>query len=331
MNMKKYILLLSLAAFAATSCYEDYINNNDAAAVGFANQTDVRSVVIGESMEFSTGIALAGVIDNSADRTVSYTVDAALVNGETLNLFKTHTLSYINNLYKNVAAISPLSEDVYSLVNDGGAAGKTVIASGSHLGKITVKLDPAKYLAGPASTTPEAVIALSITDAGKLKVIEGRETTVIGVRFENMLFGSYWHGGVAQVEGPDGSRTETFATTIPQNDASVWTLTTEGIHSLTANAVGNELNGSAPQLRLTVNEETGDVTVSSVEGAKYTVEQDGDCKFNKAKLLQDRKVFLSYKYVKNGETWHVKDTLTFRNRIRDGVNEWQDEHQENYK
>ena len=83
MNMKKYILLLSLSALALTSCYDSYIHDNADAAVGFANQNDVRSVVVGESLEFSTGVALAGVIDNKEDRTVGYTVDAALVNAET--------------------------------------------------------------------------------------------------------------------------------------------------------------------------------------------------------------------------------------------------------
>ena len=40
---------------------------------------------------------------------------------------------------------------------------------------------------------------------------------------------------------------------------------------------------------------------------------------------------LKYKYEKDGLVYHATDTLTFRNRIRDGVNEWQDENQEHYK
>lgn len=40
---------------------------------------------------------------------------------------------------------------------------------------------------------------------------------------------------------------------------------------------------------------------------------------------------LNYKYDNgDGTTTYCIDTLTFRNRIRDGVNEWQDEHPENY-
>jgi hypothetical protein len=49
-------------------------------------------------------------------------------------------------------------------------------------------------------------------------------------------------------------------------------------------------------------------------------------------LLQNRKILLNYKYVNAaGNTCYAKDTLTFRNRVRDGVNEWQDENPANYK
>ena len=66
-------------------------------------------------------------------------------------------------------------------------------------------------------------------------------------------------------------------------------------------------------------------------GAKYSVEPDGESRFVRSKLLQDRKIILSYKYQSGSDTVHARDTLTFRNRIRDGVNEWQDENPQHYK
>ena len=121
-----------------------------------------------------------------------------------------------------------------------------------------------------------------------------------------------------------------YYTTVPQADTKVWTLTTVEPMALTANAVGGELNGNSAQLKL-IQGADGQITVASVDGALYEVEPDGACSFNRAKLLQDRKIFLKYKYEKDGLTYHATDTLTFRNRIRDGVNEWQDENPENYK
>jgi membrane-bound lytic murein transglycosylase D len=46
---------------------------------------------------------------------------------------------------------------------------------------------------------------------------------------------------------------------------------------------------------------------------------------------EDRKIVLNYQYVNGTETIHAHETLTFRNRMRDGVNEWQDENPAHYE
>lgn len=330
--MKRNILSVGLAIITLTSCYKDYIIDSDTQAVGFANQTDVRSVIVGEGMKFSTAVALAGVIKNGEDRRVDYSVDNSLVNEETLAAMKVNSLSYITSLVKPLSALKVLPSSEYSLINEGGETGSTIIRKGTHSGKITVKIDSAAFLGGSASLVPEHVVAFRINDGHGLGIIEGRETTVIGVRYENMLFGNWWHGGMAVVKNPEGVVVEEirYSTEIPQTDNKVWTLTTVEPFSLTANAVGNELNSSSAQMKLTL-ENNGKITVNSVSGAKYEVEPDGESTYNQSRLLQNRKIFLSYKYKKDGNVWHVTDTLTFRNRIRDGVNEWQDENQDNYK
>lgn len=81
--MKKYLFILA-ATVTLTSCYDDYVKDNDTQAVGFANQTDVRSVIVGEGMKFSTGVALGGTIENSVDRPISFEIDYSLVSDATL-------------------------------------------------------------------------------------------------------------------------------------------------------------------------------------------------------------------------------------------------------
>ncbi len=327
--MKKNAIIILAAIFALTSCYGSYIKDSTSQGVGFANNVDVRTVVVGEGMKFSTGVALAGVINNGEDRTVNYTVDESLANTTALAAMQNHTLSYINELAADLTELKPLPSSEYSLVNEGGQDGTTVIKKDTHLGKITVQVDSAAYLAGSASMIPDFVVPLKITSGNGLDIISGFESTVIGVRYENMLFGNWYHGGKATVEG--GSETQTYATEIPQSTNKVWTLTTVSPHSLTANAVAGGLNGSAAQMKLTLSPD-GSVTIESVPGATYTVEPDGESRYNRARLLQDRKIFLNYKFTdKDGNLWHATDTLTFRNRVRDGVNEWQDENQENYQ
>lgn len=327
--MKKFTII-ALAAVCAVSCYPDYVKDYSQVATGFANQVDVRSVVVGESMEFYTGVALGGVIENNEDRKVHFSIDYSLVDNSLLQSMTTHTFTYIQALAKQMTGVKALPASAYELSTE-GVPGVAVIKAGSHLGKIRVKIDEDFILADETNRLPQYILPLRIDAAEGCSLMAGKETSCIGVRFESQLFGSWWHGGKTIVTDPAGEPIDTIAyyTTIPQADNAVWTLTTASPYTVTANAVGGEFNTSAAQMKLTLGED-GAVAVEAVSGAKYAVEPDGDSFFNRTKLLQDRKVVLSYKYVKDGNTYHAQDTLTFRNRIRDGVNEWQDENQNNY-
>lgn len=329
--MKKYLFILA-ATTALTSCYDDYVKDNDTQAVGFANQTDVRSVIVGEGMKFSTGVALGGTIENSVDRPISFEIDYSLVSDATLQAMKTHVFSYIQNLTRPLGSLEALSAEEYKLLPEGGTDGRVTIRRGSHLGQIVIKIDSAKFLADASRTLPKFVIPLRLTDGNGTDLIAGKETSVIGVRYENMLFGNYWHGGETVVTDASGAEVNRIAyyTTVPQSETRVWTLTTVAPFSLTANAGGGELNGSKAQLKLTQGAD-GAITVSAADGADYAVEADGECSFNRAKLLQNRRIYLKYRYEKDGLIYHATDTLTFRNRVRDGVNEWQDENPANYE
>ena len=118
--------------------------------------------------------------------------------------------------------------------------------------------------------------------------------------------------------------------TVPQADSKVWTLTTVAPFALTANAVSNGNNGSAAQMKLTLLPDDS-IEIEPVAGASYEVTADGESYFDRSKLLQDRKIILNYKYSSGTKTYHAHDTLYFRNRIRDGVNEWQDSDSSKYE
>lgn len=330
--MKTRITLFIISAFCAVSCYPDYVGDYSKVACGFANQTDVRSLIVGEGMSFSTGVALGGTINNDHDRKVSIGTDYFLVNAATYDLLKGHTFTYISRLMKEVPSISALPAGIYSLESDSGNAGTAVIRKGTHLGVIRVKVDSAAFLADAGRLYPKEVIPLKITGADGIDIIAGRESSVIGVRYENMLFGNWYHGGYAEVYDAAGNKLENlvYSTTIPQADNLVWTLTTVAPFELTANAVGPEFNGASAQMKLTLGADDS-ITISPVEGAKFEVQPDGESRFLRSKLLQNRKIVLNYKYVSGDNTIHAHDTLTFRNRLRDGVNEWQDENPAHYE
>lgn len=330
-TMKKSAILLGMILLLS-SCYEDYVKDYDYNAVYFAYQTDVRTVVVGEGMKFGVGITLAGVIDNEQDRVVQFKTDNGLVNGSALQSMKNHDFTYIKDMMTSVTSLQELPTDEYSLLFDGKFSNEVIIRKGSHTAFINIKVDSLKFLSNTSRTVPSDVIPLTITKADADLIYDGKESAVIGVRYENMLFGNYWHGGKATVKNNSGTTVEElkYDTTIPQPDTRAWTLKTTAPFELTTNAVGGELNSSTPQFKI-IQGKDGKVTVASVDGATYQVIPDGESSFNRAKLLQDRKIFLKYKYEKNGLIYHATDTLTFRNRIRDGVNEWQDENQNNYQ
>jgi hypothetical protein len=324
MNKKLNIIVFFFVMILLSSCYEDYITDYDNDAVYFTYQTDVRSFVVGEGMSIKVGVALGGVRDNKRDRTVTYTIDNGLLTEDVLAAMK-NGVDYVKQSVANVTALSSLPSGYYSLSDNN----KMIIKAGNHSGTVTIKADSLSFLTDAATLSAGYALALRITNAAADTVPESKNYTVIGLKYENMLFGNYWHGGQIVVTDAEGKqiKTENYFTTIPQPESMVLGLKTSGPHTLVTNKIGN---GSG-SFMLTLNPD-GSISVDKAPGSSVEVSSDGECRFNKAKLLQDRKLFLKYKYRNtDGTVSHATDTLTFRNRIRDGVNEWQDENPSNYE
>ena len=323
--MKKIIAFLFLVV-ALSSCYEDYIKDYTYDGIYFSYQVDVRTLVVGEGMKFQYGVALGGVSSNTRDRIVNYTFDNTLINNKNLNAMKGGP-DYIKNSVASVSSLLPLPND-YFTVSD---KNQFVIKKGQHVGFVSLKADSARVLADPLTLAGNYAIAMQITSADADSVLKAKSYEVIAVKYENMLFGNYWHGGVTVEKDASGNTVKTtpYYTAVNSPTSKAWALKTVGPMDLTSNGYSDITDPTKQFIKLSLN--GGTITVSGFPGASVSVVQDGDCKFNQAKRLQDRKIFLKYKYVNAaGNTCYANDTLTFRNRIRDGVNEWQDENPSHY-
>lgn len=326
--MKK-ILFFTLGLFSLTSCYEDYVKDYDYTSVYFAKQHNVRTVVVGEKMSIEVGVQLSGVIKNDKNRDISYRINNDLVTAEGAIIgFQEHRDQYVKDFFsKNgVTELTPMPEDWYKCANEA----VITIPKGDHLGRMKVEFDAEKLLNAPKDTRlPYYILPLEITGASDVdKIMEEKSTTLIGIRYDNMLFGNYWHGGVSVVKGPDGRvlSQNMYYTTIPQPEPRVYTLETVGVNSLETNKIADK-DGS---IKITLNDDKT-ITVSKSSKSSIDVIDEGSS-FNNSKLLQERKIFLKYRYDNgDGTTTYVNDTLTFRNRMRDGVNEWRSENPEDYK
>ena len=321
--MKKTGIILILA-IAMVSCYSNYIGDFDFDSIYFPYQTDVRTFVVGEGMKIEVGAALGGVRDNNRDRIVSFVPDNSLIM-PALTLMKAGA-QYIKDAVAPVTTLLPLPVNYYTLSDNT----KMVIKAGNHMGSVVIKVDSAKFLADQLSLFANYAIPFYINSADADTILALKRSAVIGVKYENMLFGNYWHGGITTVKDATGATISTilYYTSVNQPENKVWKLKTVAGNALVTNGYSDQTT-TKEEMLLTLD--GSNITVSPRTGSTFAVVPDGTSSFNRAKLLQNRKILLNYKYVNAaGNTCYAQDTLTFRNRIRDGVNEWQDENPASY-
>ena len=322
--MKKILIFLLLST-VAVSCYKDYIKDFDYSGIYFPYQTDVRTFVVGEGMKIEIGAALGGVRENTKDRTVTFTIDNTLVSPATLALMQVGS-QYIKDAIAPVTVLNPIPTNYYTLSDNS----KIVIKAGQHSGSIVMKVDSAKFVADPNTLFANYAIPLYMVSADADTILESKRSVVIGLKYENMLFGNYWHGGVTTIKDATGATVSTipYYTAVDQPENKIWKLKTVAPNALVTNGYSDQTT-TKEEMLLTLD--GTNITVSTRVGSTFVVTPDNTSSFNRAKLLQNRKILLNYKYVNAaGNTCYAQDTLTFRNRLRDGINEWQDENPANY-
>lgn len=191
--MKKILILLFVSVLL-NACYDDYVKDYDYDGVYFPYQLDVRTLVVGEGMKIQFGAALGGVSDNDRDRVVNYQIDNSLINAQTLASMKT-AANYIKNAVNPVTELKLMPANYYQLSD----ASKFVIKAGQHSGTVTLKADSARFLADLSTLVATYALPLRITSADADSVLKAKSYAVIGLKYENMLFGNYWHIGRAHV------------------------------------------------------------------------------------------------------------------------------------
>lgn len=342
MNTTKKILAIAVPLFMLVGCYDPYVLDYEYSGVYVANQYDLRTFVVGEGMKFELGTVLGGVISNTQDRNVRFVIDDNLVTEDLSSFGAQEPFTAIDGMLGSapigslsqkyvteevqaagITALTPLPASHFTLSNND----RMVIASGKHTGTVTLKADSLAFLADDnASTHPYYAIAYRIISADADTVLLSKSFGIIAVKYENMFYGYWYHGGKCQVTAADGTTTEkVYATKVPAdgNTSEVYTLSTVAPFVLETNYFHNTANQ-----KMQISAQDGKITVSSADGSIT----DTGSSWNGAKLLQDRKIFLNYQYTSDdGSKTVVTDTLTFRNRIRDGINEWQDENPAHYK
>lgn len=344
-EMKKIIIALS-ALLALTSCYEDYVMDYDYTAAFVAYQYDLRTFVCGEDVEVGFTTALGGTIVNDRDRKVNVVIDNSILTSD-LSVFDptgnapsftaleglkgTAPIGLVSQGYVSnevsaagITALEALPENYYT------TSGPVTIKKGYHTGNLF--LYPTEDMFKDEKILkPYYALGFVVASADADSLIRDKSFQIMAIKVENRFYGNWYHGGRRIVKADKDASyitDERYALEIPQAENRNYVLKTESFNSV----LTDKFSDQAGNLKLTFLEDNK-IKVEDPSGVREIKEIIGQSSHhNGAKLIQDREIYLNYMFSNgDGTTTVVTDTLKFRNRMRDGINEWQDENSENYK
>jgi hypothetical protein len=294
--MKKNIrfVISLLLIFALAGCrYADFMADYTYTSVYFPKLTNTRTFVVGEIHTIELGVVLGGKRSNSVDEWVDFQIDPSLVpSGSTL-----------------------LPANYYKLSN----SSRFTIPVGSLQGAIAITIDTAKFINDPLALQAKYVLPFRLLKTSADSILPRQNTHVLSLKYEHRLFGNYYHNGVTTTTTASG----TVTTIIYHQEEPVtnainnWILTTVGSYTLKTSGVLNLKDGVNNTFNITVPNNNS-VVVSKNPGSLYNVVPSGPCSYNASK----KEFYLQYSYTNAGNTYKAIDTLIFRNRILDGVNQW---------
>lgn len=347
--MKKTILILVSTVILA-GCYgKDYLMDYDYNAVYVAYQYDLRTFIPDEQVAVGFTVGLAGALQNTRDRKIDVEIDNTLLSRD-LSKFDpsgqcasftaidgllgngglgTVSQKYVTNEVKaaGITSLAALPESYYTTSQVSGLC----IKQGRHTAEI--RLTPTEEMFKDSKIlNPYYAIGFQVINADADSLLPDKSFQIMAIKVENRFYGNWYHGGRTRVINNKTGETvssEYYDREIPQDEQKLYVLTTDGFNSVLTDKIGKE----SGCLRLTFNKDEGNtINVQDPTEAKDIAPIAGQPSFhNGAKLIQNREIYLNYKYSNgDGTTTYVTDTLGFRNRIRDGINEWQDENTENY-
>lgn len=323
--MKNLILIL-FVLICCTSCYEDYVKDYDYSGIFFTNQVDVRSFVVGERSSFDLGVMLGGVIENDKKREIYFEIAPELLADDVLQKMQSSKYDYLKKATSDIDKLELLPSEWYSLSNKE----KMIIEKGRYAGIISVSMQDAFLKEYSETLKPKYALPIRITSFDADSLMAGKDYTVIGVRYECKLFGYYYNYGeyVYYNANKEEVNREKVIFEIPMADKYTNELVSSAPYDVLSSMAANSTDY---KMNIHLNEDNT-IILSAPVGADYSIENVGECIYNNPKLLQDRKLYLNYKITNPDGTYIIaNDTLVFRNRIRDGVNEWRDEDPDNYK
>tara|TARA_B100000809_G_scaffold266860_1_gene332290 strand:+ start:5414 stop:6373 length:960 start_codon:yes stop_codon:yes gene_type:complete len=291
-------IYIGIVACLFTSCYDDYKEDYDTSVAYFYNQELTRSFVVNEVHEIKVGITMGGKRFSEANETVEYTIDPSLLTETGLTL---------------------LPPEYYTLNNPS----QFEVHKGDFDGNITLTIKPAFFNESMALAGTYA-LPFRLTDTSLDALLEDRDILVLQLKYEASMFGNYYHNGATVAKDAQGVIIDELSSVYHQeepvtNDVNNWILSTLSSNTLATSGISNLLDSETNRRLFDIAiDNDGAVTVASNPESTIDVSQNGTCSYD----TSIKEFYINYSYTLEGNNYFATDTLSYRNRILDGVNQW---------
>ena len=294
--MKKTFLLLIFIA-SLTACedyrYDDFITDFDYTAVYFPFQELERSFVYGEFNQIQVAVQMGGKRENNIDEWVEYIIDDTVTVDSSLTL---------------------LSPEYYTLSDDS----RFPMPTGSLGGELTLSVSQEFF---EMADTTVFYIPFKLLSTSLDTILESKQTMILTLNTEAAKFGNYYHNGVTQVDSVSGN-TGTIAYHQKEpvtNAVNNWELTTAAYDTLLTDGIADRKAGAVNySFKMVVNADNS-VDIYPNLDSEWLVTSNGASEYDPDK----KEFYLNYSFQDaDGNEYTAKDTLIFRNRLLDGVNQW---------
>ncbi|WP_299668321.1 DUF1735 domain-containing protein [uncultured Polaribacter sp.] len=301
-NILKKLFVLAFITFITVSCYDDFVENEfDYTAVYFPQVTIDRTFIMGEGMRIGVGVVLGGRLVNTEDVEVTFSLSDTLLGTKTR-----------------------LPDNYYQFLDSEGnlANNKITIPAGKSQGFVFVKADSINFLSDPMSLGNNYALGFGLDNVvGADSILVDLKTTKITFTYINQLFGNYIQKGqftktpLDDPNTPEDESGPTETIVYPGQITDVLELTMVSPTTLEYSGIA-DLRGADKKLNITVAADNS-ITIQTATGGIPVVDENGSS-YNP----QTRELILNYSFDFNGNSYNCSDVLEFRNRIVDGVNQF---------
>jgi hypothetical protein len=286
-------IALSLFAVAAmTGCYGKYVDDAPTTTVCFAQPKPFRTVISDRDMEIYVGVSIGGKRAVDMNDWATFEIAPELLDGTSLTLLPTS--------YYNLASADRM----------------TVRRDDLPVADVRMTFTDAFY-ADPLSVGKHYALPLRITGSSLDEIVEGKETTVVAVKYISTYHGTYYvKGSYTEVSAIGGTQvgdpvvysnqdlTANITRDISTRDAS--TVVRPGVANVTMGAgqsasVAMRVNplGAGGEFDVEVTDGGGTLPVTGISGRYYP--KDTNSEF-----------VLSYYFERAGKFYKVEETLILR-------------------